>query len=31
MTAVPKDFDHTKLSGSNKDYLNDIKFDVNLA
>ena len=31
MSAVPQDFDHKNLSGSNKDYLKEIKFDKNLA
>ena len=31
MSAVPKDFDHSNLSSSNKDYLHEIKFDKELA
>ena len=31
MSGVPKDFDHSKLSGSDKSYLKDIKFDQSLA
>ena len=31
MSAVPKDFDHKKLSGSDKSYLNEIKFDPSIS
>ena len=31
MSAVPKDFDHTKLSGSDKEYLKEIQFSKDIA
>ncbi len=31
MSAIPEGFDHAKLSGSDKSYLNDIKFDKDIA
>ena len=31
MSSVPDDFDYKNLSGKDKDYLNNIKFDKDLA
>ena len=31
MSAVPKDFDYKKLSGQDREFLNEIRFDQNLA